>query len=226
MKLLLKSSNREGSGRLVKNRYLPSFAEERALEAQGFRYIAGIDEVGRGALAGPVVAAAVILPGRTEFSWLSLVKDSKQLSPKKREYLFHPILEAAVATGVGQVDGEVIDALGIVKATQMAMKAAVGKLSPQAEVLLIDYMSLPQVEVPQKGITNGDCRCLSIACASIVAKVIRDRMMTELDRVYPGYALAQHKGYGTMEHLSCLYRLGPSPVHRQSFKPVKEMIKQ
>jgi len=225
VKLQLKSSNSTGRGRSVSVLRMPSFTEERVLRAQGFHYIAGIDEVGRGALAGPVVAAAVILPGRTDYGWLSEVRDSKQLSPKKREYLLAHILDAAVATGVGRINGEVIDSNGIVRATQMAMKAAVEGLSPPADALLIDYMSLPQVSLPQKGITNGDCRCLSIACASIVAKVMRDEMMKELDRVYPGYALAQHKGYGTREHLSCLYRLGPSPVHRQSFRPVKEMVK-
>ncbi|UCH43836.1 MAG: ribonuclease HII [Dehalococcoidales bacterium] len=204
---------------------VPSFTEERVLGAQGFCHVAGIDEVGRGALAGPVVAAAVILPAQIDYGWLSLVRDSKQLSPKKREYLLSRIVEVAVTIGIGRINGEVIDSCGIVRATQMAMKAAVEGLSPQADALLIDYMSLPQVSLPQKGITNGDCRCLSIACASIVAKVTRDRIMKELDQYYPGYAMAQHKGYGTSEHISCLYRLGPSPVHRQTFRPVREMIR-
>jgi len=211
-------------GKLKNNLQIPSFAEERTLEAKGYRYIAGIDEAGRGALAGPVVAAAVILPRHIDAPWLGLVKDSKQLSPARRELLFHHIHETAVAIGIGLADCEVIDAQGIIKATQLAMKLAIDQLSPPAETLLIDYMHLPEVKLPQKGITGGDRRCISIACASIIAKVTRDYLMMELDGVYPGYLLAQHKGYGTREHLACLCRLGPSPIHRQSFKPVKDII--
>ncbi len=211
---------------MINSLQIPSFTEERLLEAQGYRYIAGIDEVGRGALAGPVVAAAVILPCHIDAPWLNLVKDSKQLSPARRELLFHHIHKIAVAIGVGLAGHEIIDAQGIIKATQLAMKVAVDQLSPPAETLLIDYMHLPEVELPQKGIINGDSRCFSIACASIIAKVTRDHLMMELDRTYPGYVLAHHKGYGTKEHLACLSRLGPSPVHRQSFKPVKAMIRK
>ena len=203
---------------------MPSFAEERILEAQGYRYIAGIDEVGRGALAGPVVAAAIILPRRISTPWQSLVKDSKQLSPAKRELLFHHIHKIAVAMGIGLADHEVIDAHGIIKATQLAMKLAIDQLSPPPESLLIDYMHLPEMAIPQKGITNGDRLCFSIASASIMAKVTRDRLMVELDRIYPGYGLAQHKGYATSEHISCLNKLGPCPIHRQSFSPVKGIL--
>lgn len=202
----------------------PSFAEERKLEAQGYRLIAGVDESGRGPLAGPVVAAAVILPHRLDTPWLVQVKDSKLLSPARREFLFHRIKEAAIAVGVGVISNDTIDTQGIVEATRLAMKIAVEMLSPAAEFLLIDYMRLPGVSLPHKGITNGDYLCFSIACASIVAKVTRDRLMLELDSVYPGYGLAQHKGYGTAGHLSCLYRLGPSPVHRRSFRPVMEVV--
>ena len=202
----------------------PSFVEEAKLEAQGYRYIAGIDEVGRGALAGPVVAAAVILPHHIDAPWLNLVKDSKQLSAVKRELLFHHIHKIAVAIGIGLASHEVIDAQGILKATQLAMKSAIGQLSPPAEALLIDYMHLPEVSLPQKGITNGDSLCFSIACASIIAKVTRDHLMVELDRAYPGYGLARHKGYGTSEHLACLRQLGPSPIPRQSFQPVKDIM--
>jgi len=119
---------------------------------------------------------------------------------------------------------EIIDAQGIIKATQLAMKLAIDQLSPPPESLLIDYMRLPEVPLPQKGITYGDRLCFSIACASIIAKVARDRLMIELDRNYPGYGLAQHKGYGTEKHLSCLHQLGPSPIHRQSFRPVRDII--
>jgi len=203
---------------------IPSFAEEKMLEAQGYRLIAGIDEAGRGPLAGPVMAAAVILPRDIETPWLNLVRDSKQLSPARRELLFHHIHEVAIGIGVGLADSEVIDGQGIVKATRLAMKLAVEQLKPPPETLLIDYMALPEVELPQKRITKGDSLCFSIACASIIAKVARDHLMVELDRTYPGYRLAQHKGYGTREHLACLCRLGPSPIHRHSFKPVRDII--
>jgi len=210
--------------RVINNLQIPSFAEEERLEAQGYQRIAGIDEVGRGALAGPVVAAAVILPCRIDTPWLNQVKDSKQLSPARRQLLFHHIHEIAIAIGIGMAHHEVIDAQGIIKATRVAMRLAIDQLSPLPEILLIDYMRLPEVPLPQKGITNGDKLCLSIACASIIAKVARDQLMVELDRTYPGYGLAHHKGYGTKEHLTCLCRLGPSPIHRQSFKPVKNVI--
>ena len=206
------------------NPQIPSFAEERILEAQGYQHIAGIDEAGRGALAGPVVAAAVILPRHIDAPWQKLVRDSKQLSPARRQLLFHHIHNIAVAIGVGSVSHEVIDAQGIIRATRLAMKLAVDQLSPPAETLLIDYMHLPEVELPQKGVTDGDSLCFSIACASIIAKVTRDQLMRELDSSYPGYGLAHHKGYGTREHLACLCQLGASPIHRRSFQPVKDLI--
>lgn len=204
----------------------PSLAEERELRAQGYRLIAGIDEAGRGALAGPVVAAAVILPSQIDALWLNQVKDSKQLTPARREVLFGHIREIAISVGIGMVHHRVIDDQGIVKATRLAMKLAIDHLSPLPESLLIDYIRLPEVPLPQKGITNGDELCLSIACASIVAKVSRDRLMIELDRIYPGYGLAQHKGYGTKAHISCLYRVGPCPIHRQSFRPISDIIQE
>ncbi len=212
--------------KLRKNLQMPSFAEEKMLEAQGYQCIAGIDEAGRGALAGPVVAAAVILPYYVDTPWLNQVKDSKQLSPARRESLFHHIHEVAISIGIGVVPHKIIDARGIIKATRLAMKLAIDQLSLAPEFLLIDYMHLPEVPLPQKGITNGDCLCFSIACASIIAKVSRDHMMREFDGTYPGYRLAQHKGYGTKGHLACLRRLGPSPIHRQSFKPVRDIIQQ
>jgi ribonuclease HII len=219
----MKGKGIKGIG-LINNLQKPSFAEEKSLEAQGYQLIAGIDEVGRGALAGPVVAAAVILPCGIDAPWLDQVKDSKLLSPAKRELLFHKIHQIAISIGISLAPPEVIDAQGIIKATRLAMKLAIDRLSPPPESLLIDYMRLPEVPLPQKGITNGDKLCFSIACASIIAKVARDRLMIELDRIYPGYGLAQHKGYGTEKHLSCLRQLGPSPIHRQSFKPVRDII--
>jgi ribonuclease HII len=219
----LKERGIKGIG-LINNLQKPSFAEEISLEAQGYRLIAGVDEVGRGALAGPVVAAAVILPCRINTPWLDQVRDSKLLSPAKRELLFHNIHQIAISIGISLAPPEVIDARGIIIATRLAMKLAVEQLSPPPESLLIDYMHLPEVPLPQKGIINGDRLCFSIACASIIAKVTRDRLMIELDRTYPGYGLAQHKGYGTEKHLSCLRQLGPSPIHRHSFKPVRDII--
>jgi len=173
-----------------------------------------------------VVAAAVILPCRIDAPWLSQVKDSKQLSLAKREFLFHHIHEVAISVGIGMAINEVIDTQGVIKATRLAMKLAIDQLSLPPQSLLIDYMLLPEVPLPQKGITNGDSLCFSIACASIMAKVTRDQLLIELDKIYPGYGLAQHKGYGTKKHLACLRRLGPSPIHRQSFKPVKDLLEK
>lgn len=211
---------------LINNRQKPSLAEEKKLAKQGYRLIAGIDEVGRGALAGPVVAAAVVLPRRLKGAWLDEVNDSKLLSPIKRESLSHHIHETAISIGIGTTPPGKIDELGIVNATRLAMKAAIEQLSPPPQSLLIDYMSLPEVTLHQKGITNGDRLCFSIACASIIAKVARDRMMVALDRIYHGYGLAQHKGYCTEKHLSCLRQLGPSPIHRCSFRPVRDTIER
>jgi len=206
---------------LPNNNQIPSFTEEKLLEAQGYRLIAGVDEVGRGALAGPVVAAALILPGKLRARWVPQVRESKQLSPIARERLFPYIQKIAISIGIGTSDNEVIDTQGIIQATRLAMKSAIDQLSPPPHYLIIDYMRLPEVPLPQKGITNGDSLCLSIACASIIAKVVRDRQMAELDRVHPGYGLAEHKGYGTRKHLDCLHRLGPCPIHRRSFRPLK-----
>jgi ribonuclease HII len=208
----------------VANLPRPTFAEEKLLQAQGFKRIAGIDEVGRGALAGPVVAAAVILPLRLRAPWLKLVRDSKLLNASKRQLLSGHIRKIAVAFGIGTASHEIINTQGIVMATRLAMKLAVDQLSPPPESLLIDYMSLPEVPLHQQGIKDGDSLCFSIACASIVAKVARDQMMVELDGAYPGYGFASHKGYGTREHLACLSRNGASPIHRQSFQPVRDII--
>ncbi len=191
---------------------------------QGYRRIAGIDEAGRGSLAGPVVAAAVILPRKLDAPWLAQVRDSKWLSPAARESLFRPISQAALAVGIGVVSHQVIDTVNILNATRQAMKLAVSRLSPPADFLLIDYLVLPGVPIHQKGVADGDSLCFSIACASIIAKVARDHIMVKLDRVYPGYKLAQHKGYCTEEHVACLQRLGPSPIHRKSFNPLREKL--
>jgi ribonuclease HII len=200
--------------------HIPSFAEEEELLARGIRLIAGVDEVGRGSIAGPVVAAAVILPDNLSVPWLAEVRDSKLLNQAKREALAEFIRETAISFGVGAVSHRLIDTLGIGRASRLAMKLAIERLSPAPRYLLIDYFRLPEVNLPQKGITDGDCRCFSIACASILAKVARDRMMVRLDRHYSGYRWAENKGYCTGAHLSGLSRLGPSPIHRRTFGPV------
>jgi ribonuclease HII len=199
----------------------PTFIEEERLRVQGYRLIAGVDEVGRGPLAGPVVAAAVILPYDGKPSWIRLVRDSKQLTPSQRESILNRMMETGIALGVGVVSHEVIDERGIAPATRLAMRHAIEQVSIRPEFLLIDYVRLPDVRIPQKSIVNGDSLCLSIAAASIVAKVTRDRLMVELDGQFPGYGLAQHKGYGTREHLEALRKLGPCPIHRKTFEPVR-----
>lgn len=203
---------------------VPDFAEEEKLWGHGYRFVAGIDEVGRGPLAGPVMAAAVILPTPFSPPWLPLVRDSKELTPKRREALFHLIQEQAVAVGVGAASVEVIDSQGIVAATRQAMVEAISQLSPVPAFLLIDSVTLPTLPLPQKSLKRGDSQCLSIACASIVAKVTRDRLMAEMDRLYPGYGFARHKGYGTTEHLLALRRQGVCPLHRRSFGPVRGVL--
>ncbi len=206
----------------------PDLREEMALYSEGYRYIAGLDEAGRGSWAGPVVAGAVILPVAQPnlAQHLEGVRDSKQLTPRQRDHLYEVIRCAALAVGVGIVPPDMIDELGIVPATRQAMRLAIAQLNPLPDFLLIDYLHLPEVSIPQKSITNGDTLSLSIAAASIVAKVTRDRWMVQLDNRYPGYGFAQHKGYGTRQHREALARLGPSPVHRLSYAPVRLMLQK
>jgi len=199
----------------------PSFIEEKMLAEQGYRFIAGIDEVGRGPLAGPVVAAAVILPLDLDAPWLPLVRDSKKLTPKRRAFLFPLIEAAAIAIGVGYAPPEAIDTQGIVKATKMAMCSAVAYLPQPPDFLLVDFVTLPELALSQRSITKGDSRSISIACASIIAKVTRDRIMVGLDETYPGYGFARNKGYATREHLFRLGQLGACPIHRKYFAPVR-----
>ncbi len=201
----------------------PTFIEEDKLSSQGFCYIAGIDEAGRGCLAGPVVAAAVILPCKVEGNWKEQIMDSKLLSADKREYLFAFIQETAISCGVGIISNEIIDKVNILQSTKLAMKKAIDQLNPQPDSLLIDFLKLPDIPLIQKSIPHGDGLVFSIACASIIAKVSRDRMMKELDEEYPGYGFCKHKGYWTAEHITSLNRLGPSPIHRRTFQPIKGM---
>ena len=200
---------------------IDTLACEQRARSRGYRLIAGIDEAGRGALAGPVVAAAVILPMGVRIDG---VDDSKKLSPEKRERLFDVIMSQALRVGVGMAGHRVIDRINILQATRLAMQEAVGKLSPQPDYLLIDGITTIASPLPQKTITKGDSLSLSIAAASIIAKVSRDRLMRELDQKYPGYGFAGHKGYGSSDHLEAIRRLGPSPVHRLTFGGVKEHV--
>lgn len=185
---------------------------ERANEAAG--YIAGMDEAGRGPLAGPVVAAAVILDPSKEILYIN---DSKKLSEKKREELCPEILEKALAVGVGIVSPERIDEINILQATYEAMRQAAAGLSLAPGLMLVDAVKVPGLEIPQLPIIKGDAKSLSIAAASIVAKVTRDRLMQEYDAVYPEYGFAGHKGYGTAAHIEALKKYGPCPIHRRSF---------
>ena len=204
----------------------PTFTEERKLWEDGHQYVAGIDEVGRGPLAGPVVAAAVILSPRNESSWLLQVRDSKKLTPRKREFLSACIRKEAVAVGIGVVHPEIIDAEGILAATKSAMRSAVERLAYRPHFLLLDAITLPEINIPQMSIVKGDNLSLSIAAASIVAKVHRDNFMVECDGHYPGYGFARHKGYPTMEHLTKLRHLGCCPIHRSSFAPVRAALER
>ena len=176
--------------------------------------ICGIDEVGRGPLAGPVVAAAVILPEEYELLYLN---DSKKVTEKRRETLYRQIYEQAVAVGVGMADEAVIDEINILQATYRAMRMAIQNLSVRPDLLLVDAVRIPDVDIPQVPIIKGDAKSASIAAASIVAKVTRDRMMVEYEETYPGYSFASNKGYGSAAHLAALRELGPCEIHRKTF---------
>ena len=207
------------------SRIQPNLDEELALFSAGHVRVAGIDEAGRGAWAGPVCAAAVVLPlDRPDLTaLLDGVRDSKQLSPTRREELLAIIGDVAEAVGVGWASPAEIDAMGIALATRQAMARAVAELNGRVGALLIDYVRLPEIDLPQRVLPKADIHCLSVASASIVAKVTRDRLMVTLDRDYPGYSFARHKGYGTRQHRKALARLGPSSVHRMSWKPIQSL---
>ena len=194
-------------------------AYEKELYTQGIQLIAGVDEVGRGPLAGPVVAAAVILPKACKIPGLN---DSKKIPKSKHKEIYEAVLQNAIAIGIGIKDNQVIDQVNIYEATKLAMMEAIGQLEPQPQHLLIDAMKL-DLPIPQTSIIKGDANSLSIAAASIVAKVTRDQMMEEFDRKYPGYDFAQNAGYGTAKHLAGLDQLGVTPIHRRSFEPIKSM---
>ena len=188
------------------------FNYERQYRGEG--NVCGIDEVGRGPLAGPVVAAAVILPEDCDILYLN---DSKQLSEKMREKLYDEIMEKALAVGVGMADEKVIDDINILQADYVAMRMALSKLSVTPDILLNDAVTIPEVTIPQESIIKGDAKSVSIAAASIVAKVTRDRYMADMDSVYPGYDFASNKGYGSAKHIEALKTIGPCEIHRRTF---------
>lgn len=203
---------------------VPDLSVERALLADGHAHIAGVDEAGRGAWAGPVCAAAMLLPlHRHDLpDRLAGVRDSKLLAPARREALLPLILSVAEAAGVGWATPAEIDTLGIVPATRLAMVRAIRQLDGQVDALLIDYVRLPELTLPQRAIPKADVHCLSVAAASILAKVERDRLMETLDYHFPSYGFARHKGYGTRRHRQALARHGPCRIHRRSWRPVRE----
>ncbi|KXT77198.1 Ribonuclease HII [Streptococcus sp. DD10] len=190
---------------------------EKKLYEDGIKLVAGIDEVGRGPLAGPVVAAAVILPQNCKIRGLN---DSKKISKKKHEEIYSEVLEKALAVGIGIVENQVIDQINIYEATKRAMLTAIEHLTETPQHLLIDAMTL-ESHIPQTSIIKGDAKSISIAAASIVAKVTRDKLMAHYDQLYPGYDFAQNAGYGTPKHLQGLKKLGRTPIHRCSFEPIK-----
>lgn len=179
-----------------------------------YAYICGIDEVGRGPLAGPVVAGAVILPKDCDILYIN---DSKKLTAAKREKLYDEIMEKAVATGIGMVSPQRIDEINILQATYEAMREAISKLNPSPDILLNDAVTIPEVTIPQVPIIKGDAKSISIGAASIIAKVTRDRLMVEYDQILPEYGFASNKGYGSAEHIAALKKYGASPIHRRSF---------
>ncbi|MGC1676393.1 MAG: ribonuclease HII [Candidatus Binataceae bacterium] len=195
----------------------PDLRYERRLWVSGITEVAGVDEAGVGPMAGPVVAAAVIFAPE---KFIKGVHDSKQLLPEKREALFEPIRAGALAVGIGVAEVEEVDRINIFWATMSASRRAVAALGRTPAHVLVDGRNIPGLGLPQTHIVGGDRKSFCIAAASIIAKVTRDRMMVEFDARFPGYGLAQHKGYCTAEHLEAVQRLGPSPIHRRSFSPV------
>lgn len=203
----------------------PDLHFESELWAGGIKYIAGIDEAGRGALAGPVSAAALILPADSNLQvFLEGVRDSKEMTPEQREFWAGRLKRLALVWGIGFASHQEIDSLGIVPATRLAVRRALEELAPAPQHVLIDYLELPDCPFPQTPLIKGDARSLSIAAASILAKTARDALMRQLDVRYPGYGFAAHKGYATEAHRQALAHLGPAPIHRRSFEPVQSLV--
>ncbi len=203
----------------------PSLHFEQELWQRGILHIAGVDEVGRGPLAGPVVAGAAVLDADTAESWSGLFTDSKQMTEAQREVAYEALVSGGVAHAVGACSSEEIDAIGIAAATKLAMARAIEGLDPQPHHLLIDAVKLDAVALPQTAIIKGDAVSMSIAAASVIAKVTRDRLMSSVfEEKFPGYGFASHKGYGTAAHMAALREHGPCEIHRSSFRPVREAI--
>jgi ribonuclease HII len=207
---------------------IPGVQHESELLEQGYAYIAGVDEAGRGAWAGPLFAAAVILPldDPDLAQRLDGVRDSKTLTPHRRDVLYDTVIEVALAYGVGNASQVEIDRYGVVPATRRAMIRALAHLSIEPDALLIDYVKLPESDLPQRNLTRGEDQSLSIAAASILAKVSRDRLMIEQAESFPDYGFARHKGYGTLQHHYALAELGPCPLHRRSFAPIRRRLEK
>ena len=203
---------------------MPDLSLEADFRVQGYRLIAGVDEAGRGPLAGPVAAAAVILPPDLtgEESWLAAIDDSKRLTGWRRAEAATLIRENALAGAVEMIAAETIDQIGIGQAVIRAMLTAVDRLQPAPDALLLDWVPIKECPLPHQAVVKGDARSLSIAAASILAKVARDELMVRAEACYPGYGFARHKGYATRVHLSCLAELGPTPIHRRSFSPLRQ----
>jgi ribonuclease HII len=219
--ILASIERRRAANRAEGRRLRALLAFEEVLWEQGIVHVAGVDEAGVGTLAGPVVAAAVILPHDLRPRGLD---DSKQLDARARERLCAEVKEGAVAWAVGRASAEEVDALNVYQAGLLAMRRAVVGLAAAPQHLLVDARRIPEVAIPQQGIVKGDAKSLSIAAASVVAKVTRDAEMQEAEARYPGYGFARHKGYGAPEHLDALRRLGPCPIHRRTFAPVREAL--
>ena len=225
-----RSDPRQGVTRLVRRydreqaeraRVAALYAYEDAAAAEGYEFVAGVDEAGRGPLAGPVSVAAVILPRGL---YLPKLNDSKKLSAKVREELYDEIQEKAIAVSSVLVDAKTIDRVNIYQATMNGMYEAIFGLDPAPQKVLIDAVHLEKLPMPEESIIKGDAKSASIAAASIIAKVTRDRLMMQYDKAYPEYGFAQHKGYGTAEHIAALRKYGPCPIHRQSFEPIRSMV--
>ena len=207
----------------INGKFVPDFSEEKELQKDGLLYVAGLDEVGRGSLAGPVVTGLVVFPAGADYEWLASVKDSKELTIKQREELAPLIKSTALVAETGLSSAEEIDQLGIVRATRLAMQRSLDAALLTPQFLLIDAIKLPSSNIPQKSIVKGDSKCLSIAASSILAKVTRDSLMSGLSEKYPGYGFEKHKGYGTSKHLEEIERLGPCKLHRLTFAPMNKI---
>lgn len=205
---------------------LPDLKKEIALLKQGYRFVAGLDEAGRGAWAGPVIAAAVIFPLDQPdlIKALSGLNDSKKLSEKQREHFFTRIHELALAVAVGQATPAMVDEINVVEATRYAMQQTLLKLNPKPDYLLLDHLQLPAIDLPQQSFPKADSISLTVAAASVIAKVSRDRLMVQLNKQHPAYAFDRHKGYGTHAHRTALTQYGPCPQHRMSYKPLQAFI--